>query len=290
MIRISESLHELAALGGDEAAVIAWLAARGVEVAPATERPRCTALRDAELECDGEVHYSGVFAGVRRCGLLRYRRERARLAERLASCGYGVHLDETTNDVAEHLLAGIDLGRDVEGLREMVAVGREACADPMRANVALTGTCGTAKTVVLLAILFAALRKGIDAVFVPMHELRELAQALDAFDPYTKAAAQTKRAGLSRRELLVLDDLADREAGRPTTEGVLLDILAGGAVTAFSSNLNSDKLKEHADVSHRVVSRLYADRKGEPVRGQYVKGHDQRHHALQLRLLKGGRK
>lgn len=299
MISISDHLEELAALKGDEQRIRAWLAERGLEQYPSKQAPRCPALRVGEVECDGALHFAAVgcapgrsYPDPRRCGLARYRVARAKLAERLAACGYGLDMDANAVDISAQLLAGLDARRPVEGLADMVAVTREACAAPLRANTAFTGTCGTAKTQCLMAILFAALKQGVDAVFVSMAELRELAQQLDSYDAFAKAAAQTRRAGFARRELLVLDDLADREAGRPSTEGVLLDILAGGAVTAFSSNLPSDKLKEHPDVSHRVVSRLYSDRKGEPVRGQYVKGPDQRQHELrqQLKLVEGGKR
>lgn len=296
-MNIADHIEELAALGGDETKIRAWLHEKGLELYPSKTPAQCPAMQVGDLRCvDGWHERAGKGGGTRagaivRCGLARYREARVLYSDRLARCGYGKGIDETRADITAQLLAGIDSRREVSGLVSMLHVARAACAAPLAANTALTGSCGTAKTVVLFAIYFAALKQGFDAAFVTQAELREIAQDLDSFDPIVKARAQARRTALAKRQLLVIDDLADRKNSNQPTEGVLLDILIGPAA-AWSSNLKEKELAQHQDVGARVVSRLYADRAGVPFRGAHLSGPDQRQHGVreQLRVMYGGRR
>lgn len=270
--------------GASDEEVLAWLAEHGLALAPPASAARCAWLRSNELECEKGWH-SLQDGSTRRCPVVHYTAERRRLSDLLGSCGIPRTLDETTNDIAEALLRRIDGQRSVQGLHQLRQLAREAVDDPTGANTALCGSCGTAKTQVLLAIYFSALRKGVKAQWHSSVEMHELARRISSYDEFERRRGHDTRRAWAAAELLVLDDLGDRKAdSRAPCSGLLLDLLAGGGAIAWSSNLTEADLREHDDVKDRAVSRLFADRAGRPCRIVSLLGEDQRQHALRTTL------
>lgn len=261
--------------------VRAWLLQRGVRLGSAAgRRSVCSALRPGEVECAAGWH-TRMEGGAVRCPVQLLTDRRRAMAPLLHSCGIPKDFDEQAQDLSEALLSRIDVNRRVEGLGHLVGVLRDAVEDPLRANTALIGSCGTAKTAGLLAIYFAALRKGLRTQWLTSGLLRELAHQLNSHDQETRLRAVGQRQTWARAELLVLDDLADRPSARGANiSGLLIDLVASGAVWAWSSNLSDGALTEHDDVGPRVVSRLFGDRDGHACRVASLTGDDQRQHAM----------
>lgn len=263
--------------------VLAWLAKRGLVLPPPAPPPGCAWLQRDETECRSGWH-ARADGSTRQCPVAHYTAERRRLADLLQGCGIPRAFDETREDLPDALLARIDGRRNVEGLPRLREVARAAVDDPAGANTALCGSCGTAKTQVLLAIYFSALRKGIRAQWRSSFELHELARRLASYDDTERRRAHDTRRAWAAAQLLVLDDLGDRKADpRAPCSGLLLDLMAEGAALAWSSNLDEAGLREHGDVLERAVSRLFADRAGVPCRIVSLAGEDQRQHALRTR-------
>lgn len=285
---LSSSIEETARMrGASDEQVLAFLAQRGLALPPPAQRSGCALLRNDETECSRGWH-SLLNGTARRCPVMQVTTERRRLAPLLTACGIPREFDETRQGLPEALLARIDRHRQVEGLPRLLEVARDAIANPIVANTALCGSCGTAKTQVLLAIYFAALRMGIRAQWRTSHELHELALRVSSSDPTERRMGHDVRRAWAGAELLVMDDLADRRHDpRAPCSGLLLDILSGYPAVAWASNLDEAGLRAHHDVLDRVVSRLFADRNGRPCRIVALKGEDQRHHALRTRWQSG---
>lgn len=281
---LSSDLEATAGLrDASDAEVLSWLRSRGLALPPPTSAPSCSLLRPGESACRGGWHELAD-GTTRRCPIMACTTERRRLAGLLHGCGVPRSFDETQEDISEALLRRIDSRRNVEGLPNLLQVTREAMADPAGANTALVGSCGTAKTQALLAIYFAALRKGIKAQWRSARDLHELALRITSFDETERRRGHDVRRAWAAAELLVLDDLGDRRSDpRAPYSGLLLDVLAGGAAVAWSSNLDEAGLRAHDDVKDRAVSRLFGDRGDKPCRIVSLLGEDQRQHALRTR-------
>lgn len=270
--------------GASDAEVLAWLGSRGLALPPPAAARGCSLLRPGETDCRGGWH-DLADGTTRRCPIMVCTTERRRLAGLLQGCGIQRSFDETREDLSQALLRRIDGRRQVQGLPHLLQVVSQAMVDPTGANTALVGSCGTAKTQALLAIYFAALRQGIKAQWRGAQDLYELALRITSFDEMERRRGHDIRRSWAAAELLVLDDLGDRRAdSRAPLSGLLLDIIAGGAALAWSSNLDEAKLRAHEDVKDRVVSRLFGDRGGNPCRIVSLHGDDQRQHALRERL------
>lgn len=278
---LSAHLDDISGLrGASDAEVLAWLSSRGLALPPPPPAPRCALLRPGETECRGGWH-DLADGTARRCPIMACTTERRRLAGLLHGCGIPRSFDETKEDISQALLRRIDGKRNVQGLRRLLEVTREAMSAPTAANTALVGSCGTAKTQALLAIYFAALRQGVKAQWHNALDLHELALRITSFDKTERLRGHSTRHAWAAAELLVLDDLGDRRSDpRAPCSGLLLDVLAGGAAVAWSSNLNEAGLRAHDDIKDRAVSRLFGDRGDHPCRIVSLLGDDQRQHAL----------
>lgn len=274
----------------------------------------CPVLTDVSLRCDGSTHMAAPDIRPRPpvvpCPLRRYRTERQRLAAALALCGYAEDRDAEKAPIGVTLFRLIDQNREVDGLRAALKAAKgmpprtrieldPSQRDPMgivlavevdnwRGHFALTGTVGTAKTHILLAMYFSRLWEGQSAWWIPANDLRQVAKDRNSVREQEQEAADLQLRTWQARKLLIIDDLGDRlsdprarDPGSTQVSALLTDLLNGtSAQVWWSSNLDADKLREHADVGPRAVSRLFADHRGVACKVVSIGGQDQRQHAM----------
>ena len=265
---------------------------------------RVHALPDAPETCPavkpGERCRHGwheLASGVKPCPMERYRSERRRLRNKLELCKYGTERDEMTDSIAEALYKAIDPDRDADTLgkdgvqnlratKARLAVLRREYRTGTR-HIAISGSTGTAKTMMSFHLYFAWLYRGMSCHWIEQEELIRQAKNMHSGIDGLPEAAQSWLASIKRYKILFLSDIASQKydkslgAGESPLANLLLSLLNdfSGRIV-WDCNLGADILREHPDIGPRIVSRLFADRGGSPCDVLMLPGADQRQHLL----------
>lgn len=272
--------EEIEAVQMSAARLLQVVTGGNVEIVADTHGELCPALARDEADCNGSTHSlrGATNKAGRRCPLMRYRDERARLTEQLALCGYSQGRSSTHYPVGATLLRLIDptrvdpkTGQAYQGVSEVLPAIEELSCDGWGngRHLILRGSMGTVKTHAALCVHFMALWNGLASTYLSNHDLRENARMLASRDDVAVMRARHLVAAWRRAPLLVIDDLGDypssehpRAAGSTGMALQLGDILNGSTQQrVITTNLDRQKMADHCDIGPRAVDRIFGDRR-----------------------------
>ncbi len=259
-----------------------------LDALPKPEEPDCQYLTDGEDACRGQYEHYKDQKFVRYCPHKTRKETRQRISaeERsleglLAKCGYDPKRfpEQRSQSISECLYKAIDPRRPIRNLGKLLTVTLAISKEnPPQRNVAFLGPPGLAKTSAQLMIHFARLESGIRSQFVTSVMLRDLFQRMSSGIPEMREEAKRQFHPLLSAESIIWSDVGDTETSskREFAQSLLELLEKSNAAWVISSNLSINALKQHPDIGERVLSRLLADRYGNPAEVIGLEGPDQR--------------
>jgi DNA replication protein DnaC len=249
------------------------------------------ALATDQEECDGTLHTGGEMG--RQCPLTGYRaalRQHAadisKMAGALAAIGW--EGDAEANDLGLAILRAVDRSVAVSDLKSAVrtAVEYGKTRPAMLGHLLLTGTTGTAKTMIAIGLRLCWLRRGMRSIWITGRDITDMSRLYDSFERSERNAFVARLKTWADYGTVFLEDLADEKgdprlgAGEGTRATVLQRLLNDStALYVVTSNLRIAELEQHQDAGPRVMSRLTADRCGKRAVQLHLEGPDQRQRA-----------